>query len=42
LFAVVVFGNVVPSGVGDKTIDISALKQLGDATARKLTAALGV
>jgi hypothetical protein len=38
----VVFGNEVPAGVGDKTIDIGALKTLGDQEAKKLASALGV
>jgi hypothetical protein len=38
----IIFGQEVPRGVGDKTIDIPALKQLGDVEARKLAAALKV
>ena len=38
----VIFGDQVPSGVGDKTIDIAALKKLGDTETKKLAAALGV
>jgi chitosanase len=38
----ILFGHEVPSGVGDKTIDIPALKALGDTQAGKLAAALGV
>jgi chitosanase len=38
----VVFGKQVPSGVGKTTIDISALKQLGDEQAANLAKALGV
>jgi chitosanase len=38
----VLFGNQVPSGVGDMTIDIAALKTLGDEQATKLAQALGV
>jgi chitosanase len=41
-FTDIVFGNEVPSGVGDETINISALKSLGDTAAKKLAAALGV
>ncbi|EJD35897.1 hypothetical protein AURDEDRAFT_74830 [Auricularia subglabra TFB-10046 SS5] len=36
----IIFGTQVPSGVGDETIDISALKKLGDQQATLLQAAL--
>jgi hypothetical protein len=36
------FGNQVPAGVGDQTINIGNLKTLGDAQAKKLVAALHV
>jgi len=36
------FGNVVPKGVGEETIDIKALKTLGDIQATLLADALGV
>lgn len=38
----VLFGNQVPDGVGDKTIDIKTLKALGDQQAKKLAKALGL
>jgi chitosanase len=38
----ILFGHKVPSGVGDKTINIGALKRLGDQEATKLMRALGV
>jgi chitosanase len=38
----IIFGTQVPSGVGDETIDISALKQLGDAQAQNLIKTLGI
>ncbi|KAJ7660104.1 fungal chitosanase of glycosyl hydrolase group 75-domain-containing protein [Mycena polygramma] len=40
--AYIVFGTKVPSGVGDKTIDIGALKSLGDAQVKALQTALGI
>jgi hypothetical protein len=33
----IIFQNQAPSGVGDQTIDIGALKQLGDRQAALLT-----
>ena len=36
------FGKQVPTGVGDTTIDITALKKLGDEQVTKLAQALGV
>jgi chitosanase len=41
-FPDVVFGQQVPSGVGQHTIDIAALKALGDKETKKLATALGV
>jgi len=38
----IIFGDQVPDGVGEETIDINALKTLGDQQAKKLAAALGV
>jgi hypothetical protein len=38
----VLFGKQVPEGVGKTTIDIGALKKLGDEQATKLAQALGV
>jgi len=38
----VLFGNQVPAGVKDMTIDIGALKRLGDRQARRLAKALRV
>nr|GAT51646.1 predicted protein [Mycena chlorophos] len=40
--AYIVFGNKVPGGVGKTNIDISALKTLGDVSARALQKALGL
>jgi hypothetical protein len=36
------FGKQVPSGVGDKAINIKTLKALGDAQVKLLTDALAV
>lgn len=41
-FADIVFGTAVIEGVGDKTIDISALKVLGDKTVLLLQTALQI
>ncbi|KZV82165.1 Chitosanase-domain-containing protein [Exidia glandulosa HHB12029] len=38
----IVWGTQIPSGVGDQTINIPALKQLGDQQARVLQSALGL
>ncbi|KZV84826.1 hypothetical protein EXIGLDRAFT_595406, partial [Exidia glandulosa HHB12029] len=38
----IVWGTQIPSGVGDQTINIPALKQLGDQQARLLQSALGL
>ncbi|KAJ6457000.1 fungal chitosanase of glycosyl hydrolase group 75-domain-containing protein [Mycena vitilis] len=40
--AYIVFGSEVPSGVGDKTIDMGALKSLGDAQVKALQTTLGI
>jgi len=37
-----VFGTQVPSGVGNSTIDVDALKTLGDSQMKLLQGALGV
>jgi hypothetical protein len=39
-FIDILFGNQVPAGVGDKTINIGNLKTLGDQQAKKLADAL--
>jgi hypothetical protein len=36
----IVFANKAPSGVGDQTIDIAALKKLGDQSVKQLVEAL--
>ncbi|KAJ7583460.1 fungal chitosanase of glycosyl hydrolase group 75-domain-containing protein [Mycena floridula] len=40
--AYIVFGDKVPTGVKDTTIDISALKKLGDEQVKLLQSALGI
>ncbi|KAJ7741764.1 fungal chitosanase of glycosyl hydrolase group 75-domain-containing protein [Mycena maculata] len=40
--AYIVFGEQVPSGVGNNTIDIAALKTLGDTQVKSLQSALGL
>ncbi|THU98237.1 hypothetical protein K435DRAFT_753198 [Dendrothele bispora CBS 962.96] len=40
--AYLVFGDAVPSGVSEKTIDLQALKELGDRTLRAFQKALGL
>ncbi|KAI3608025.1 extracellular chitosanase [Moniliophthora roreri] len=40
--AYIIFGNQVPGGVQDQTIDINALKTLGDQQLRMLTRKLGI
>ncbi|EEB94498.1 hypothetical protein MPER_06677, partial [Moniliophthora perniciosa FA553] len=40
--AYIIFGNQVPGGVRDQTIDINALKTLGDQQLRMLTRKLGI
>ncbi|KAJ6494060.1 fungal chitosanase of glycosyl hydrolase group 75-domain-containing protein [Mycena vitilis] len=40
--AYIIFGNQVPSGVGQSTIDIAALKTLGDKQVKLLQQALGL
>ncbi|KAJ7143731.1 hypothetical protein C8R44DRAFT_565256, partial [Mycena epipterygia] len=40
--AYIMFGEQVPSGVGDTTIDIAALKTLGDQQVKLLQTALNI
>ncbi|KAK7056744.1 hypothetical protein VNI00_002461 [Paramarasmius palmivorus] len=40
--AYIIFGNQVPSGVQDQTIDLKALKALGDQNLKMLTPKLGI
>ncbi|THU94017.1 hypothetical protein K435DRAFT_724833, partial [Dendrothele bispora CBS 962.96] len=40
--AYIVFGDAVPSGVSEKTIDLQALKELGDRDSQSIPKGIGI